>query len=349
MRVLVTGAAGFIGSHVVEALLAGRHEVRALDSFDPSVHGRQPAELDSRAEWITADVLDRAALTHALDGVEAVSHQAAIVGLERGIGDAPRYVRANDLGTAELLAACAEAGMPRFVLASSMAVYGEGAYVCECCGPRAPSERDERDLRAGRFDLRCVNCGGALDPVAVTEERPPQPQSVYAATKLHQEHLAFAASRLAGIAVTGLRYHNVYGPRMPRNSPYAGVASIFRSYLAEGRAPRVFEDGGQRRDFVHVSDVAHANVLAIEREDAAIGVFNIGSGEPRTILDLARALHAATGGPAPIVTGQFRPGDVRHIFASSERAARVLGYRAATLFADGIAELAQAPLREPVV
>ena len=348
MRILVTGAAGFIGSHVVEALLARGHELRALDSFDPSVHARRPEHLDPRADWIAADVLDRAALGGAVDGVEAVSHQAAIVGLERGIGDAPRYVRANDLGTAELLAACAEAGVPRLVLASSMAVYGEGAYVCERCGPCRPRQRDPREFRAGRFDPRCPNCGRTLDPVAVSEEQPPEPRSVYAATKLHQEHLALAAARLAGIAVTALRYHNVYGPRMPRNTPYAGVASIFRSQLAEGRAPRVFEDGRQRRDFVHVADVARANVLAIERDEPATGVFNIGSGESRTILDLARALGAATGGPEPLITGEFRAGDVRHVFASSERARRVLGYRAEMAFERGIVELVRAPLGEPV-
>ncbi len=348
MKVLVTGAAGFIGSHVVDALVMRGHDVVALDSFDARVHSRRPEYLNRDARWIEADAGDRDALGEALPIVDAVSHQASAVGLGRGFADADYYVRSNDLATARLLLACREAGVARLVLASSMAVYGEGAYRCQRHGPRVRVSRSERDLACGEWDPCCDECGKPLEPCALTEDQPPDPRSVYAATKLHQEHLAFACERERGPAVTALRYHNVYGPRMPRNTPYAGVASMFRSQIAAGGVPRVFEDGGQRRDFVHVADVAHANVLALEREDPARGAYNIGSGEPHTILQLARALARALGAGEPVLTGEHRPSDIRHIFASSERAARDLGYRARVGFADGMTGFARAPLRDAV-
>ncbi len=345
----MTGGAGFVGSHVVDALLARGHDVAVLDSLDPRVHAKPPDYVAGRAELIVGDVCDPAVVSRAVRGADAVSHQAALVGLGRGLADAPRYALANDVGTATVLRAAREANIERLVLASSMVVYGEGAYRCMNCGPRRPGPRRERDLAERRFDPRCPSCGGALEPLPVSEDAPLDPRSVYAATKVHQEHLAFVAMNEGGPAVTALRYHNVYGPRMPRDTPYAGVASLFRSQLAAGLAPRVFEDGEQRRDFVHVRDVARANLLALEREEPAIGAFNVGSGTPRSVFDLATALVDATpGAPSPSVTGEFRASDVRHVFASVERAASVLGYGAQVPFVEGIAELARAPLREPV-
>jgi len=187
-----------------------------------------------------------------------------------------------------------------------MVVYGEGAYRCATDGPQRPLPRRDADLAAGRFDPACPRCGGPLGSEPITEDAPFDPRSVYAATKVHQEHLAAVAMREGGPAVTALRYHNVYGPRSPRDTLYAGVASIFRSQIARGQPPRVFEDGAQLRDFVHVRDVAAANVRAIEREAAAVGAFNIGSGTPRTILDLATALSGALGGSAPLVSASVR-------------------------------------------
>ncbi len=348
MRVLVTGAAGFIGSHVVDALVAAGHEVIALDSFDSAVHAARPDYLNPAARVVEADVCDAASLRRELRGVEAVSHQAAIVGLEPGFADASRYVRTNALGTAVLLEACMEAGVSRFVLASSMAVYGEGAYLCDTDGPQRPPPRARADLEAGRFEPRCPSCGEPLRPRPVSEDERCEPRSVYAATKLHQEHLAFAAMRSGALVVTALRYHNVYGPRMPRDTPYAGVASVFRSQIAAGRAPTVFEDGGQLRDFVHVADVARANVLAIESTEPGVGALNVGSGEPRSVLELALALSRALGGGEPVVTGRYRAGDVRHVFASSARARALRGFTAEVGFPAGIADLAIAPMREPV-
>lgn len=345
----MTGGAGFIGSHVVDALLARGHEVAILDSLNPRVHAESPDYVDGRAELIVGDVCDAEAISRALRGAHAVSHQAALVGLGRGLADAPRYAIANDVGTATVLRAAREANVARLVLASSMVVYGEGAYRCAECGPRRPGLRRERDLANGLFEPRCPICGGALEPLAIEEDAPLDPRSVYAATKVHQEHLTFVAMHEGGPAVTALRYHNVYGPRMPRDTPYAGVASLFRSQLAAGLAPRVFEDGKQQRDFVHVRDVARANLLALERDKPAVGAFNVGSGAARSVLELATALADGTpGAPSPSVTGEYRASDVRHVFASVERAASVLGFRAEVPFAEGLAEFARAPLREPV-
>jgi dTDP-L-rhamnose 4-epimerase len=349
VRILVTGGAGFIGSHVVDALLARGHDVAVLDSLDPSLHAQLPDYVDGRAELIVGDVCDADVVSRAMRGADAVSHQAALVGLGRGLADAPRYALANDVGTATVLSAAREANVERLVLASSMVVYGEGAYRCARCGPNRPGPRRERDLAERRFEPPCPSCGAALEPLPVEEDAPLDPRSVYAATKVHQEHLASVAMNEGGPAVTALRYHNVYGPRMPRDTPYAGVASLFRSELAAGRAPRVFEDGAQRRDFVYVRDVARANVLALERGEPAVGAFNVGSGAPRSVLELATALAAATpNAPPPSVTGEFRASDVRHVFASVERAASTLGFRAEVPFAAGVAEFARASLREPV-
>ena len=344
---LVTGGAGFIGSHVVDELLARGAPVRILDHLHPAAHQAAPGYLDPRAEWVRADVRDPEAVGRALDGVTAVSHQAAMVGLGVDIGDIVDYASHNDLGTAVLLRALAARGFSgrRLVLASSMVVYGEGRYRCAEHGIVPAPPRGAADLDAGRFDPGCPRCGRPLAPEPVPEDAPVDPRNVYAATKLHQEHLCAAFARETGAVVTSLRYHNVYGPRMPRDTPYAGVASIFRSRLEAGEPPLVFEDGGQRRDFVHVRDVARANVLALLAERPVPGAFNVATGRPRTVGDMARALASAMGGPEPQVTGAWRGGDVRHVFASAERASEALGFTAEVDFEDGMAEFARAELR----
>ncbi len=342
--ILVTGGAGFIGSHVVDALLDEGHDVRVLDVLLPGAHRERPGYVDERAEWIEGDVGDPAVARAAVDGAEAICHQAAMVGLGTDIGDIADYVGHNDLGTAVLLRALAARRFSgRLVLASSMVVYGEGRYACPRHGIVRPGPRAAADLDAGRFEPPCPVCGEALEPRSVPEGAPADPRNVYATTKLAQEHLCAAYARETGAVVTALRYHNVYGPRMPRDTPYAGVASIFRSALAAGEPPRVFEDGGQRRDFVHVRDVARANLLALSGD--VPGAFNIASGTPHTVLDMARALARAIGGPEPVVTGEWRAGDVRHVFASADAAASQLGFEAVEDFDAGMAEFAAAPLR----
>ncbi len=325
MRVLVTGGVGFIGSRVVAQLTDAGCEVVVLDKAVG-----------------TGDVRDPDAWLGAARGVDAVCHQAAKVGLGIDFGDVCDYVADNDGGTAAGLWALHELGFAgRLVLASSMVVYGEGRYRCAEHGVVRPPAREVSDLEAGRFDARCPACVSPLQPEAVPEDAPADPRNVYAATKLHQEHLCSAFAREhPGVAFSALRYHNVYGPGMPRNSPYAGVAALFADALASGRAPRVFEDGGQLRDFVHVDDVARANVLALGG-DGAMGAFNIASGQPRSVLDLASALADAhgDGAPRPQVVGGYRLGDVRHVFASPDKAARFLGFRAEVDFAAGIASV----------
>ena len=338
MRVLVTGGSGFVGSHVVDALVADGHAVRVVDRT-------APAFANDGAEYRLADIRHLRTWDGALDGVDAVCHQAARVGLGVDMGDVADYVSDNDTGTARLLHAMHRDGFGgRLVLASSMVVYGEGVSSCAEHGPVRPGPRDPSDLDAGMFEPRCPACAAVLVPGEVDESTPGDPRNVYAATKLHQEHLCAAWGRETGAPVTALRYHNVYGPRMPAGTPYAGVASIFRSELAAGRPPRVFEDGGQRRDFVHVTDVARANVLALTADPPPAGPLNVASGEVRTVGDLASALADSAGGGSlvrPLVTGRWRRGDVRHVVASARRAREAMGFVADVAFADGMAALAR--------
>ncbi|WP_430647909.1 NAD-dependent epimerase/dehydratase family protein [Agromyces sp. GXS1127] len=345
MKVLVTGGAGFIGGEVVRAALGRGDAVRVLDSLRPDVHAA-PAPRPEGVELVHGDVRDPVVLDRAVAGVEVVFHEAAKVGLGVDLQDAPDYAATNVHGTAEVIAAMARAGADRLVLASSMVVYGEGAYRDAEGRRRRPAARTVADLDAGRFEPRDPATGHPLVPDLVDEDDALDPRNVYALTKLAQEHLVATWARSTGGRAVLLRYHNVYGPRMPRDTPYAGVAAIFRSALARGEPPRVFEDGAQRRDFVHVTDVAAANLAAA---DALPGMpagtarpFNVGSGVVTTVGGLAAGLARAMGGPEPVVTGEYRLGDVRHITASSARARSELDWAPRVALADGLAEFAAA-------
>ena len=349
MKILITGGAGFIGSHIVDAAVARGWSVRILDSLAPDLHPVPPAFM-AGVEVIAGDVTDPATVEAALRGVDAVCHQSAKVGLGVSFADAPDYIRNNDYATAVLLAAMERRRISRLVLASSMVVYGEGAYTDPRTGlPVRPGPRAEADLRAGIYDPRGPEDGTLLLPAMVTEDAALDPRNVYAASKLSQEHLASSWARSTGGSAIALRYHNVYGPRMPKNTPYAGVASLFRSALARGEAPRVFEDGAQRRSFIHVRDVAAANIAAAEVQcganPPAFRAYNVGADEVRTIGDVAAALSTFSAGPPPVVTGEYRLGDVRHITASSDRIKAELGWAPAVSFDDGMREFAMAPLR----
>ncbi|WP_284752350.1 NAD-dependent epimerase/dehydratase family protein [Arthrobacter sp. efr-133-R2A-120] len=350
MRILVTGGAGFIGSHVVEAAVARGWEVRVLDSLDPAVHPVRPPGLPGVPLFV-GDVGDPAAVAEALAGVDVVVHQGAKVGLGVDFFDAPDYVRNNDLATAVLLAGMAASGIGKLVLASSMVVYGEGAYTDSAGRPVRPGPRRVEDLEHGIFDPRDPATGELLLPALVSEDAAMDPRNVYAASKLAQENLASAWARSTGGSAIALRYHNVYGPRMPKNTPYAGVASLFRSALARREAVRVFEDGWQRRSFIHVGDAAEANLLSIDAlaggrvASGSLRAYNIGASEVHTVGQVAAVLSSFAGGPQPVVTGEFRLGDVRHITASSARARAELGWFPRHGFEDGMREFSTAPLR----
>lgn len=342
MRVLLTGGAGFIGQHVLRELLARGHDVRVLDSLRPDVHAVGASwSPPAGVELQIGDVRDVAAVDRALSGVEAVVHLAAKVGLGVDVGDLPDYASSNDGGTAMLLAGMARAGVMRLALASSMVVYGEGVGQCSEHGPVTPGPRTSAALSRGDFEPPCPVCGRFLATALVSEDAPLDPRNAYASSKVAQEFYASNWARVTGGSVASLRYHNVYGPGMPRDTPYAGVAAIFTSALRRGEAPRVFEDGGQRRDFVHVRDVAAATVLACEKHTTGVRAFNAGSGTARTVGDMAYALAHALNGPKPVVTGQYRLGDVRHITADSSRLRTELAWAPKVQFADGMAELAR--------
>jgi len=298
------------------------------------------------SDLVVGDVRDAPTVAAALKGIDVVVHLAAKVGLGVGIDDMPDYVSSNGQGTAVLLRALAAADVSRFIQASSMVVYGEGRYICEVHGTASPGARTREALSQGRFEPSCPECGSDLASGLVEESTPSDPRNTYAATKVTQEHLgAIWARETAGRAIS-LRLHNVYGPGMPRDTPYAGVASLFSSALDRNEAPRVFEDGAQRRDFVHVSDVASAFATAVgamdDATDAQAGahhVYNVGSGIVSTVGDLARALSDSRNGPGPIVTGEYRLGDVRHITASSRKIRHELGWRADVSLAEGVSGL----------
>ncbi|MBJ7357734.1 NAD-dependent epimerase/dehydratase family protein [Nocardioides sp.] len=347
MKVLLTGSAGFIGSAIGRLLDDEEHEVVRVDLMLDKAHGAATAPEGTHQ----LDVREAGSWSHLLDGVDVVCHQAAVVGAGVTVADLPAYASHNDLGTAVLLAGMREAGVHRLVLASSMVVYGEGRYACTEHGDQVPGPRSTAALDAGDFENHCPLCGTALTWTLVDEDARLDPRSSYAASKLAQEHYTSSWVRQAGAAAVALRYHNVYGPGMPRDTPYSGVAAMFRSSLERGEPPQVFEDGGQVRDFVHVDDVARANLAAlravVEADAGSFDAYNVASGHPVGILDVARLVAAGTGSDlAPEVTGGYRLGDVRHVVASPARAAAELGFTAEVLPEVGLPEFATAPLRD---
>jgi dTDP-L-rhamnose 4-epimerase len=343
---LVTGGAGFIGSHLVDALVARGHRVRVLDSLLDQAHPRgPPAWLNRDAELVIADLRDRAALDRALDGVEIVFHQGGIVGNGQSMYDVRRYIDINSVGTATLIEAllARRDRIRRFIAASSMVVYGDGAYVCPEHGRVPRVARPEHRLRASRWEPICPSCGAEVDPVPTPEEHTLAPTSTYGISKRDQEELSLVHGRAHRLPTLALRYLNVYGSRQALSNPYTGVAAIIATRLLNGRAPTIFEDGRQRRDFCHVSDVVEANLAAaVAPEDALYQAYNIGTGRSITVLELARALAGGLGREeVPLVPcGEFREGDIRHCFADVSRAKRLLRWEAKVGLEQGLSELA---------
>ncbi|WP_199510907.1 NAD-dependent epimerase/dehydratase family protein [Nucisporomicrobium flavum] len=346
MRLLITGGAGFIGRRVVAACLAAGHDVRVLDVLLPNVHAGREQPLLEGAELVVGDVRAEDTVRTALRGVDAVCHLAAMVGRGRDTLDAPGFTSHNDYGTGVLVAAMTEVGPTQLVLASSVVVYGEGRYQCAEHGECSPGTRDRTLVAAGVFDHHCPLCGRKLSPVQVLETAPLEPLSMYGASKVAQEHLIRAWAAHTGGSATALRYHQVYGPGMKRNSTYSGVACVFRSVVQRGDAPEVFEDGRMLRDFVHVDDVARATEAALGRRDPGFRAYNVASGQPRTVAEMAATMAEVAGAPAPVVTGRSRFDDLRHLVAAPERMAKELGWQAQVGFADGVREFVEAPMAD---
>lgn len=343
-RVLVTGGAGFIGSHTVGLLLHRGYEVRVYDKLVGQVHGDGVgASVPTEVEFVQADMTDRESLRSALTGVDAVLHLAAEVGVGQSMYEIARYVHANTSGTALLLDLLVNEStdVQRLVVASSMSAYGEGAYRCIDHGQVFPGLRSEAQLRSGAWEARCPDCGNQVEPIPTPETKPLYPTSVYALSKMDQELLALLVGETARFSAVALRYFNAYGPGQALSNPYTGVAAIFSSRLVNGRPPLVFEDGLQRRDFIHVADVARANVMALESDLSGVAL-NIGAGDPRSIVDIANHLAKAMNIEIePQVTGNFRSGDIRHCWADTTKARDTLGFEPQTPFEAGIESLVE--------
>ncbi|MBP7147066.1 MAG: NAD-dependent epimerase/dehydratase family protein [Acidobacteria bacterium] len=343
-RILITGGAGFIGSHLADELLAHGHAVRALDTLDAQVHGpgaRRPEYLSTEVELLVGDVRDPAAVERALDGVDAVFHFAARVGVGQSMYEIASYTGVNSLGTAVLLEALARRPVAKLLVASSMSIYGEGLYRVADGRRVVSAERTLAQLEAGEWEPRGP-AGEPLDPVPTSEDKAPTLSSVYALGKYDQERLCLMVGRAYAIPTLALRFFNVYGPRQALSNPYTGVLAIFAARLLNGRAPLIFEDGRQQRDFVHVSDVARACRLALEREDAVGLAINVGSGRASTVAEIADRCARAVGRPeiVPEITGTYRVGDIRHCFADIGRARRLLGFEPRVDLESGLTELA---------
>jgi dTDP-L-rhamnose 4-epimerase len=342
MRALVTGGLGFIGSHLTDALIQKGLDVAVLDNLEYQVHrGKYPAYANSKAVTIIGDVRNQGLLANALDGVEVIFHQAARVGVGQSMYEPVRYVESNCLGTAAILDYLANRkhSVRKVVVASSMSCYGEGSYLCPDCGGSKVAVRTLAQLEAKDYEMVCEACGRRARPVPTLEDHPMRPDSIYAVTKRDQEEMCLSSGRHSPVPAVALRYFNGYGTRQSLSNPYTGVCAIFCSRLKNGQPPLIFEDGLQMRDFVHVSDIVQANILAMENPDMDNRAFNVGSGSPITVLDLARTIGRVLGSDVePQVTGQFRAGDIRHCFGDCS-AIMAMGYKPSVSLEEGIAHL----------
>jgi dTDP-L-rhamnose 4-epimerase len=343
MRILVTGGAGFIGSHLVDRLLAAGNDVRILDSLDPQVHDGVPGYLSTDAELVVGDVRDREVVDRCLDGADALVHLAAAVGVGQSMYEIERYTSVNALGAAVVLEAAigAREQLTKAVVASSMSIYGEGLYRCPTDGREvAPGPRPEEQLARREWELVCPDCGSALEPLPTPESKPLQPTSIYAVGKRDHEEMFLAWGRAYGVPATALRFFNVYGPRQALSNPYTGVAAIFASRLLNGKPPVVFEDGAQSRDFIHVSDIAAGIEAALDPVRADGEAVNLGTGRSVSVLEVAQVLAGGLGVDLePEVLGDYRAGDIRHCFGSIEKARELLGFEPRVRFEEGMAEL----------
>ncbi len=344
-RVLVTGGAGFVGSHTADALLRDGHSVRVFDNLDKQVHGSAiPPYLANQIEFVHGDMRDIDAVRRVIGGIDIIYHFAAAVGVGQSMYEIARYMEVNTQGTANLLQALLDtkSDLKKLIVASSMSIYGEGQYHCEEHRDVAPAPRRVQQLLKKDWEVHCPVCGRQLRPVPTTEAKPLQCTSYYALSKKDQEEMVLLFGRTYGLPVVALRYFNIYGTRQALSNPYTGVAAIFGSRLLNNRPPMIFEDGNQLRDFVSVRDIVRANLLAMRCDEANGMALNIGSGQPITIREVANALGQELEKPAPAeITGKYRAGDIRHCYADISQASRVLGYSPNFTFRDGVAELVE--------
>jgi dTDP-L-rhamnose 4-epimerase len=342
MTTLVTGGAGFIGSHLVSALLEQGKDVLVLDSLESQVHDGQPPAVPGGVRFLHGDVGDAELVDRALDGVDEIVHLAAAVGVGQSMYEVAAYVRQNTMATAVFLerVVARSPSLSRLVVASSMSIYGEGQYVCSRHGLVAPPPRPETQLVARHWECLCPECGADLAPMGTPESKPLIPTSIYAITKRDHEEMSLVMGAAYGIPTVALRFFNVYGPGQALSNPYTGVAAIFASRLLNGRAPLVFEDGRQSRDFIHVSDIVRGILLALESDRAVGRALNLGTGRPTTVNEIADVLARGLAiDLAPVIVDRYRAGDIRHCYADPTAAAAVLDFHASVSLEDGMTDL----------
>ena len=344
-RVLITGGAGFVGSHLADTLARAGHEVTLFDNLEPQVHGHgtpRPAYLDADHRLVIGDVRDAAALAPLVRSADVVFHLAAMVGVGQSMYQVRRYTDVNAMGMATLLEILAadRASVRKLLVASSMSIYGEGAYSCPTCGPVAPRLRPLAQLALADWEVRCPACGSAVRPIPTGEDKPLYPNSIYAITKRVHEEMAIAFGQAYELPAVALRFFNIYGSRQALTNPYTGLAAIFSARMLAGQAPIVYEDGQQVRDFVHVADVVQACCLAMASPAADYHVLNVGTGRPVSVLEVASLLADELGWSGGFdIVQKFRAGDIRHCFADISRIRSLLGYEPRYRFADGVREL----------
>lgn len=343
-KVLVTGGAGFIGSHLVDALVEEGHEVRILDNLDPQVHNKIPDYLNAEAEFLEGDIRNEDAIKKALRGIEVVFHQAAAVGVGQSMYQIQDYIEVNTLGTAKLLESIVNSNhnVEKLLIASSMSIYGEGTYVCEDHDKVFPELRTVFQLEAKEWEIKCPECGKKVKTIPTSEDKPLHPTSIYAISKRDQEEMCLVIGRAYGIPTVALRYFNTYGPRQSLSNPYTGVCAIFSSRIKNDKAPLIFEDGLQLRDFISVHDIVQANLLAMKKPEADYEVFNVGTGSPIKITEIADLLiELYSKDIKSEIISQYRAGDIRHCYADVSKIISKLGFMPETGFKEGMEELVE--------